>query len=72
MTHNFQTMYRAKVAHRKLIRMLKDSIRKFYDPSSESFYYLNIATGKVSYEKPSLFKEGLDIDEAIYPPPRRS
>ncbi|KAG9403843.1 FK506-binding protein 2B [Aphanomyces cochlioides] len=49
-----QSMYRVRMARRRLRRLLNAVVERFYDEDSGLYYYYNSKTGQSSWSKPTL------------------
>ncbi|KAH9196351.1 hypothetical protein AeNC1_001672 [Aphanomyces euteiches] len=49
-----QSMYRVRMARRRLRELLKAVVERFYDEDSGLYYYYNSKTGQSSWSKPTL------------------
>ncbi|TMW63345.1 hypothetical protein Poli38472_002286 [Pythium oligandrum] len=60
-----QGLFRARQAKQELDARLAEAYKKVWDPSSEQFYYANLKTGAVSWDRPAiLVRRGkLDVEE---------
>jgi hypothetical protein len=56
-----QGLYRARCAKRELDTRLAEAYKKVWDPESERFYYANLATGSVSWDRPAILVRRGDI-----------
>ncbi|KAJ0404995.1 hypothetical protein P43SY_004912 [Pythium insidiosum] len=60
-----QGLFRARQARKALDAKLVDAYKKVWDPTTQQFYFANLATGATSWEPPAILRRraGLQVEE---------